>query len=158
MSSIDYRIEDVGLLLMLVLLCFKSLAMLIVLIHHCPAMFYLHLLDAGLQLFNGLISDCDFIFQILVLAFQRFHLTTAEKRTYSACKGCGSIGSYAFEFVGAYLRFHQFEFLLGKIYLVFLVLSLCLYSFKLCTLLLDDKVVTLQMLLARLGFGLSSLH
>ena len=62
------------------------------------------------------------------------------------------------ELVGTYLRFHLFEFLLGKIYLVFLVLSLSLYAFKLCTLLLDDKVVTLQMLLACLGFGLPSLH
>jgi hypothetical protein len=47
---------------------------------------------------------------LLGKAFQRFHLTAAEKRTYSACKGCGSIGGYAFEFVGAYLRSHLFDF------------------------------------------------
>ena len=143
---------------MLCLLCFKSFAMLVVLIHHCPVMFYLHLLDVGLQLLDGLVSDCYLITQILVLTFQRFQLTAAEKRTHTACKGCGCIGGYAFEFVGAYLRFHQFEFLLGKIYLVFLVLPFSLYAFQLGTLLLDDEVVSFQMLLARLGFGLSSLH
>ena len=61
MSGIDYRIKDVGFLLMLGLFCFESLAMLVVLIHHCSAMFHLHLLDVGLQLFDGLISYCDFI-------------------------------------------------------------------------------------------------
>ena len=143
---------------MLGLLCFESLAMLVVLIHHCPTMLHLHFLDVGLQLLDGLVSDCYLITQILVLTFQRFHLTAAEKRTYSACKRCGSIGGHAFELVGAYLRFHLFEFLLGKIYLVFLVLPLSLDTFQLGTLLLDDKVVSLQMLLACLGFGLSSLH
>ena len=54
MSGVDYRIKSVSLLLMLGLLCFKSLAMLVVLIHHCSAMFYLHLLDVGLQLLDSL--------------------------------------------------------------------------------------------------------
>ncbi len=39
---------------MLGLLCFKSLAMLVILIHHCPTMLHLHLLD-------GLVSDCYLI-------------------------------------------------------------------------------------------------
>ena len=42
---------------MLCLLYFKSLAMLIILVHHCPAMLHLHLLDVGLQLFDSFISD-----------------------------------------------------------------------------------------------------
>lgn len=61
MSGIDYRIEGIGLLLMFCLLCFKSLAVFIILIHHSPAMFHLHLLDIGLQLLDGFISDCYLI-------------------------------------------------------------------------------------------------
>ena len=50
------------------------------------------------------------------------------------------------------------EFLLGTIYLVFLILPFSLYAFKLGTLLFNDEVITFQNLFARLGFGLSSFH
>ena len=53
MSSIDYLIKDIGLLLMLCLFCFKNPAMLVILIHHCPTMLCLHLLDVGLQLLDS---------------------------------------------------------------------------------------------------------
>jgi hypothetical protein len=46
-------------------------------------------------------------------------------------------GDHTFEFIGSYLRFYLFEFLLGKIYLVFLVQSLSLDAFKFCALLLE---------------------
>lgn len=61
MSSIDYLIEGIGSLPMFCLFCFESLAMLVILIHHCPAMFHLHLLDIGLQLldFEKIIKDIE---------------------------------------------------------------------------------------------------
>lgn len=61
MSSIDYLIEGIGSLPMFCLFCFESLAMLVILIHHCPAMFHLHLLDVGLQLldFKTIIEDIE---------------------------------------------------------------------------------------------------
>jgi hypothetical protein len=75
--------------------------------------------------------------QFLIGLFQIFQLSTTEKRTDTACYGSSYISGCAFEFVGAYLRFHLFEFLLGKIYLVFLVQSLSLDAFKFCALLLE---------------------
>lgn len=61
MSSIDYLIDGIGSLPMFYLFCFESLAMLVILIHHCPAMFHLHLLDIGLQLldFEKIIKDIE---------------------------------------------------------------------------------------------------
>lgn len=61
MSSIDYLIEGIGSLPMFCFFCFESLAMLVILIHHCPAMFHLHLLDIGLQLldFEKIIKDIE---------------------------------------------------------------------------------------------------
>ena len=54
----------------------------------------------------------DAVLQILVPAFQRFHSSTSEKRTHTACKGGCRIGGYAFELIGADFRFYLFQFLL----------------------------------------------
>ncbi len=59
--------------------------------------------------------------QFRIAMLQLFQFSAAEKRTYTACYGCGSIGGYAFELVGAYLRFYLFEFLFSKSYLLLLV-------------------------------------
>lgn len=54
----------------------------------------------------------DAVLQVLVPAFQRFHLSISEKRTHTACKGSCSIGGCAFELVGSDFRFYLFQFLL----------------------------------------------
>ena len=54
----------------------------------------------------------DAVLQVLVPAFQRFHLTTPEKRTHTACKGGCRIGGCTFELVGTDFRFHLSQFLL----------------------------------------------
>ena len=90
--------------------------------------------------------------------FQIFQFSATEKRTHSACYGCGSIGGCAFEFVGAYFRFYLFEFLLRKSYLLLFVPLGFLYTLQFGFLFLYDEIVTFQMFLACFGFRLSSFH
>lgn len=69
----------------------------------------------------------DAVLQVLVPAFQRFHLSTSEKRAHTACKGGCRIGGCAFELVGTDFRFHLLQFLLR---LGFLLLQQSGFSFE----------------------------
>ena len=81
--------------------------------------------------------------------FQFFQFTASEKRTDSACYGGGRIGGYTFEFVRAYLGFYLFEFLFSKSYLLLLVPLGFLYTLQFGFLLLNDEIISFQMLLDR---------
>ena len=60
----------------------------------------------------------DAVLQVLVPAFQRFHLSTSEKRTHTARKGSCRIGGCAFELVGADFRFYLFQLVLRLGFLI----------------------------------------
>ena len=90
--------------------------------------------------------------------FQIFQFTAAEKRTDTACYGCGCISGYTFEFVGAYLCFYLFEFLLGKAYLLLLVSLGFLYTLQFGFLLLNDEIISFQMLFTCDSFCLPTFH
>ena len=90
--------------------------------------------------------------------FQFFQLTASEKRTYTAGYGCGYIGSCTFEFVRAYLCFYLFEFLFGKAYLLLLVSLGFLYTLQFGFLLLNDEIISFQMLFTCDSFCLSTFH
>ena len=90
--------------------------------------------------------------------FQFFQLTASEKRTYTAGYGCGYIGSCTFEFVRTYLCFYLFEFLLGEAYLLLLVSLGFLYTLQFGFLLLNDEIISFQMLFTCDSFCLSTFH
>ena len=90
--------------------------------------------------------------------FQFFQLTASEKRTYAAGYGSGYIGSCTFEFVCTYLSFYLFEFLFGKAYLLLLVSLGFLYTLQFGFLLLNDEIISFQMLFTCDSFCLSTFH
>ena len=90
--------------------------------------------------------------------FQFFQLTASEKRTYTAGYGCGYIGSCTFEFVRTYLCFYLFEFLFGKAYLLLLVSLGFLYTLQFGFLLLNDEIISFQMLFTCDSFCLPTFH
>ena len=90
--------------------------------------------------------------------FQFFQLTASEKRTYAAGYGSGYIGSCTFEFVCTYLSFYLFEFLFGKAYLLLLVSLGFFYTLQFGFLLLNDEIVSFQMLFTCDSFCLPTFH
>lgn len=73
--------------------------------------------------------------------FQLFQFSTSEKRTNSACYGCGCISGCTFELVSAYFRFYLLEFLFSKTYLLFLVSLGFIYAFQFGFLFFNDEIV-----------------
>ncbi len=86
--------------------------------------------------------------QFHIAMLQLFQFSAAEKRTYTACYGCGSIGGCAFELVGAYLRFYLFEFLFGKFHLLFFMPLCSIYALQFGFLFFNDEVIAFQMFFA----------
>lgn len=78
--------------------------------------------------------------------FQLFQFSTSEKRSNSACYGCRCSGGCLPELVCAYLQFYLSEFLPGKIYLLFRMPFCSVYVLQFSFLLLNDKIVSFQML------------
>gem|GEM_PF-3164854 len=116
------------------------------------AVLFLHTLHLDFQVINSLVPFGNFLTQFFIGLLQFLHFPATEKRTYSACYDCGSIGCRAFEFVRAYLRFHLSEFLFGKVYLPFLMPLYGFYALQFGFLFLNDEVVPFQMFFACYGF------
>ena len=67
------------------------------------AILLFHLLHLVFEIINTFVAFGNLLVQIFIGSLQLFQLSTAEKRTDTACYGGGSISGYAFEFVRAYL-------------------------------------------------------